>query len=152
MHISSEVLHISRMLCKGNWPACDDEEKASHTIFLFWLMLLKYMVVQKYFIAAECIKLGAVGCIKKTMANRLREVILCLYSTLMRLHLEYCVQFWAPQFKTDRDLLERVQWRAIMINGLEHLPNGRKWNRENNPNQGKNCWLKFIGDVVWEIC
>ena len=62
------------------------------------------------------------GCIKRSLASRSMEVILPLYSALVRPHLECCVQLWNPQYRRDTDLLECVQRSATkMTQGMQYL-------------------------------
>ena len=77
------------------------------------------------------------GMIKRTFVSRSKKVILRLYKTLVRPHLEYCVQAWRPHLKKDVDVIERVQRRATTM-----MVGGRKMEYEKR--------LKFTGLTTLE--
>jgi len=52
---------------------------------------------------------GILACIRNSVASRIREVIMPLYSPLVSPHLEYCVEFCVPHHKKDIEVLESVQ-------------------------------------------
>ena len=65
---------------------------------------------------------STLGCIKRGVASREREVIVLLSCALVKPLLQYCVHTCGPQHRRDAEVLEWVQKKATkMIRGLEHL-------------------------------
>ena len=86
------------------------------------VLVLSRMTVSQHWARVDKKAKGILGCNGRAVDSRAREVLLSHHSALVRLQLEYCVQFWALPFKKDRELLERVQDRATeMMQGVEHL-------------------------------
>ena len=60
--------------------------------------------------------------IKHNFVDRSKETVMALYKSLVRPHLEYCIELWGPYLVKDIKLIEGVQWRATkLVRGIGHL-------------------------------
>ncbi|KAJ7416870.1 hypothetical protein WISP_68092 [Willisornis vidua] len=64
------------------------------------LMYNKLSMSQQCVLVAKKVN-GVLGCTRTSTASRGTEVTLSLCSAPVRPHLEFCVQFWAPQCNRD---------------------------------------------------
>ena len=51
------------------------------------------------------------GLINRTTEFKHRDVLIRLYKSLVRPHLEFCTPAWSPHYRKDRDLIEKIQRR-----------------------------------------
>ena len=90
--------------------------------------------------------------IKRSFLCKDREIVLQLYKSLVRPHLEYCVQTWRPHLQKDIDLIEGVQRRATKM--IPNLKNKSYEERLNILNLTTLETRRLRGDLieVFKIC
>jgi ribonucleases P/MRP protein subunit RPP40 len=75
--------------------------------------------------AAQCAKAArttqaVLGQITRAFRYRDKSVFLQLYKQYVRPHLEFAVQAWSPWLQADKEVLEKVQRRAVsIVSGLQ---------------------------------
>ncbi|GAB0206096.1 cAMP-dependent protein kinase inhibitor alpha [Grus japonensis] len=101
-----KVLHVGQGNPKHNyrlgreWIESSPEEKD------LWVLVDEKLNMSRQCALAAQKANRVLGCVSSSVTSRSREVILPLCSALVRPHLEYCVQLWGPQYKTDMELLK----------------------------------------------
>ena len=79
--------------------------------------------------STQCVRAAAkarsvMGMVRRNFRRLDKEdfLLILIYKTYIRPHMEYCVQAWSPYLKKDIKCLEKVQRSATkMVHGLRHL-------------------------------
>ena len=118
-------------------------------------------------VATQCKEVYAkanqmLGLVSRTIQFRNPSVLMNLYKSLVRPHLDYCSTVWSPQYRKDISLLERVQHRFTrLFPHLRELPYEERlrrlglWSLEERRNRADLIELfkmvKGLSAVPWSL-
>ena len=111
--IFSILFNIVRVPCKYTWNVEVVEEEKD----------LGVLITNDLKASQQCTAACNLGMMNRTIVYKSKEVLLNLYKSLVRPHVEYCTPVWSPCYQKDKSLIERVQHRFTrMIPGFSKLP------------------------------
>jgi len=96
------------------------------------VIISKDLKVSKQCSAAYSKANKMLGVINRTITYKSTDIMLRLYKSVVRPHLEYCTSAWSPHYVKDKELIERIQHRFTrMIPEMKDLPYD-KWLQQLN--------------------
>ena len=110
-----KVMHIGDRNTQSNYSLLDNDIESVDQEEDLGVIISKDLKFTKQSIKVEKKAQKLIGYIKRQFKYRNKETVLQLYTSLVRPHLEYAVQFWAPNLQKDINRLEAVQARATKL-------------------------------------
>lgn len=108
MHLGANNINFSYEM-RGNWLNKVTQEKD------LGIIVENNLKPSKQCIEARNRANKILGAINRNVVYKSKEVVSKLYTSLVRPHLEYCIQAWSPYYIQDLGMLERVQRRATKL-------------------------------------
>jgi len=109
------VLHMGRTNALNTYEISSKQLKVSQTERDLGVLVDSNMKFIEQCNSAVNSANAVLGMIKRTITCKNKNVITCLYKSLVRPKLEYCVQTWRPYLKKDIEKLEKIQRRATKM-------------------------------------
>ena len=123
MHIGSRNKQFSYMM-KGHQLDVVTTEKD------LGVFISSNLKVAEHCYDAYCKANRMLGLVQRTVKHRSPDLMVRLYKSLVRPHLEYCSPVWNPHYRKDKLLLERVQHRFTrLFDDLKNLPYSDRLNK-----------------------
>ncbi len=117
-----KVMHIGQGNCRTSYSLLGRDIATTDLEKDLGVLISSDLKFSKQCIEVEKKAQRLLGYIKRQFRYRNKEIVLTLYNSLIRPHLEYAVQFWSPSLKKDIAKLERVQARATkLIPSIRHM-------------------------------
>ena len=67
------------------------------------------------------------GVINRSIVYKSKDILIQLYKSLVRPHVEFCTAAWSPHYVKDKELLQKAQRRFThMIPGLKDVPYNKR--------------------------